>query len=415
MIKETLILFKNIRNPNYDKSLSGYKKVGGFKTLKKAIKSKPQSLLEIIKSSGLRGRGGAGFPTGLKWSFIAKNTGKPTYLICNADESEPGTCKDRELMLKDPHLFLEGMILGCIIIGCKHGYIYVRGEYAESIKSLNHAIDELYDEGIIGKSVLGSNYNLDLTVHPGAGAYICGEESALLDSLEGKRGHPRIKPPFPAISGFNSCPTTVNNVETLSCLPFIIEKGAEAFKALGPPNNSGTHLVSLSGHINKPGVYELRMDVKLNQIIEDIGGGIRGGKKLKGVIPGGSSSPVLSSNEINIGYNFDELAKAGSMMGSSAIMVFDEDTDIVKLLHRIARFYNHESCGQCTPCREGTHWSKLIIQDFLRGNGNEKKLERLKRVGNNMMGTTVCALGDAAAMPINSFIEKFPLDFKNLF
>ena len=412
MIEETLLLYKNIRNPDYDKSLKGYKASGGYSALKKVLKKKPEELVELVKTSGLRGRGGAGFPTGLKWSFMARNTGKPSYLICNADESEPGTCKDRELMLKDPHQFLEGMIIGCYSINCTHGYIYVRGEYTPSIKSLNEAIDELYKEKILGEKVMGSKFKLDLTVHPGAGAYICGEETALLDSIEGKRGHPRVKPPFPAVSGFNSCPTTVNNVETLTCLPFIVNEGAEAFSSFGPPNNSGTHLVSLSGHVSNPGVYEVRMDVSLRDIIYDLGGGISEGKALKGVIPGGASSPVLTAEEIDIEYSFDALAKAGTMMGSAAIMVFDEDTDVVKLLHRITRFFNHESCGQCTPCREGTHWARLILRDFLDENGNQKKLRRLSKVGSNMMGTTVCALGDAAGMPITSFVQKFPLDFK---
>ncbi len=412
MLEETLVLFKNIRNPAYDKSLRGYQKAGGYTALKKALGMTQAELVELVKDSGLRGRGGAGFPTGLKWSFMAKDTGKPSYLIANADESEPGTCKDRELMLKDPHLFLEGLIIGCYAIGCRHGYIYVRGEYFPSIKSLNAAIDELYADKIIGPDMMGSGRKMDLTVHTGAGAYICGEESALLDSMEGKRGHPRIKPPFPAIAGFNACPTTVNNVETLSCLPFIINEGAEAFRSFGPPNNSGTHLVSLSGHVARPGVYEVRMDVNMKDIIYDLGGGIRNGNKLKGVIPGGASSPVLTADEIDVEYSFDALSEAGTMMGSAAMMVFDEHTDAVKLLHRITRFFNHESCGQCTPCREGTHWARQIVQDFLADNGSEIKRKRLDRVGGNMMGTTLCALGDAASMPITSFVRKFPQDFE---
>ncbi|MGA1600272.1 MAG: NADH-quinone oxidoreductase subunit NuoF [bacterium] len=415
MLEETLVLFQNLRNPNYDKSLKGYLSVEGHKALKQALTMKPDEIIQQVKDSGLRGRGGAGFPTGMKWSFMAKGTGKPSYLVCNADESEPGTCKDRELMLKDPHQFLEGMMIGCYAIGCHHGYIYVRGEYWPSIKSLNAAIDELYEAGILGSSVYGSGFKLDLTVHTGAGAYICGEESALLDSLEGKRGHPRVKPPFPAVSGFNACPTTVNNVETLTCIPHILNEGPEAFKAHGPANNAGTHLVSLSGHVNRPGVYELDMHCTIREIIYEIGGGIRGGKQLKGVIPGGSSSQVIRADEIDVQYNFDALAKVGTMMGSSAMMVFDEDTDVVRLLHRITRFYNHESCGQCTPCREGTHWSRQLLRDFLDGNGSERKLKRLHRVGSNMSGTTVCALGDAAAFPIMSFVQKFPEEFRKYY
>ena len=416
MAEETLVLFKNIRNPKYSKSLEGYKKAGGYQTLKKVLCMKPEEVVQTVKDSGVRGRGGAGFPTGLKWSFMPKGTGKPSYLIANADESEPGTCKDRELMLKDPHLFLEGMLIGCYAVGCHHGYIYIRGEFFPAIKSLNTAVEELYADGLLGPDPLGSGFHLDLTIHSGAGAYICGEESALLDSLEGKRGQPRVKPPFPAISGFNGCPTSVNNVETLACMPFILgDGGVEAFKSFGPENNSGTHLVSLSGHVNKPGVYELRMDVNMKDIIYGIGGGIRNGKKLKGVIPGGSSSSVMTADEVDVLYNFDELANIDTMLGSAAMMVFDEDTDVVQLLHRITRFYAHESCGQCTPCREGTHWSRNILRDFLNGNGSDEKLRRLDRVGGNMLGTTLCALGDAAALPIQSFVKKFPDDFQKYY
>ena len=416
MAEETLVLFKNIRNPKYDKSLAGYKRSGGFKSLKKVFGMKPEEVVQEVKESGLRGRGGAGFPTGLKWSFMAKCTGKPSYLIANADESEPGTCKDRELMLKDPHLFLEGLMISSYAIGCHHAYVYVRGEFFPAIKTLNAAVGELYADGLLGMNPLGSGFKLDITIHTGAGAYICGEESALLDSLEGKRGQPRVKPLFPAVSGVNGCPTSVNNVETLACIPFILsDGGAKAFKSFGPQNNSGTHLVSLSGHVNCPGVYELRMDVSMKDIIYDIGGGIRDGKKLKGVIPGGSSSPVMKADEVDVLYNFDDLAKIGTMLGSAAMMVFDEGTDIVKLLHRITRFYAHESCGQCTPCREGTHWSSQIIQDFLRGNGSDEKLKRLYRVGGNMLGTTLCALGDAAAMPIQSFVNKLPEEFRKYY
>ena len=416
MLEETLVLFKNIRNPHYDRSLEAYKKSGGFKSLKKVLKMTPEAVIQIVKDSNIRGRGGAGFPTGLKWSFMAKGTGKPSYLIANADESEPGTYKDRELMLKDPFLFLEGLMIGSFAVGCNHAYVYVRGEYFPSIKTLNTAVGELYNVGFLGSNIMGSKFNLDITIHTGAGAYICGEESALLDSLEGKRGHPRVKPPFPAVSGFNGCPTSVNNVETLACLPFILgDGGVEKFKSFGPENNSGTHLVSLSGHVNRPGIYELRMDVSVKDIIYEFGGGIRNGKKLKGVIPGGSSSSVISVDEVDVIYNFDELTKIGTMLGSSAMMVFDEDTDVVKLLHRITRFYAHESCGQCTPCREGTHWSRQIIRDFLNGNGSDDKLNLLNRVGGNMMGTTLCALGDAAAMPIQSFVEKFPEEFRNYY
>ncbi|MBF0278671.1 MAG: NADH-quinone oxidoreductase subunit NuoF [SAR324 cluster bacterium] len=412
MLEETLVLFKNVRQPGYSGDLASYQSSGGYSALKKALKMKPEEIVNTVKESNLRGRGGAGFPTGLKWSFMAKGTGKPSYLVINADEGEPGTFKDREIMLKEPHMFLEGYMIGCYAIGCHHGYIYVRGEFVPAMQRLQEAIDECYQSGLLGDKIAGSDFKLDITLHPGAGAYICGEETALLDSLEGRRGQPRTKPPFPAVAGFNGCPTSVNNVETLMNVPSIINDGAEAFKELGPPNNAGTHLVSLSGHVNNPGVYELKMGVNLKDIIYDIGGGILGGKELKGVIPGGSSTPVLRPDEIDIPYDFDSLAKAKSMMGSSAIIVFNEDTDVVKFLYRIVKFYNHESCGQCTPCREGTNWSRLMLRQFVQQQGTPQQLKRLYRVGGNMMGTTLCPLGDACAMPLRAFLEKYPEEFQ---
>jgi NADH-quinone oxidoreductase subunit F len=415
MLEETLVLFKNVRQPGYQGDLDSYKTAGGYAALEQALKMKPEELVDLVKESGLRGRGGAGFPTGLKWSFMAKGTDKPSYLIINADEGEPGTFKDREIMLKEPHMFLEGFMIGCYALGCHHGYIYVRGEFVPAMRRLQEAVDECYAAKILGPKLMGSDFELEMTLHPGAGAYICGEETALLDSLEGKRGQPRTKPPFPAVAGFNGCPTSVNNVETLMCVPVIVKEGAEYFKSLGTPNNSGTHLVSLSGHVNKPGVYELKMGVNLKDIIYEIGGGIPGAKKLKGVIPGGSSVPVLNPDEIDIPYDFDSLAKAKSLMGSSAVIVFDEDTDVVKFLYRIVQFYNHESCGQCTPCREGTNWSRQILREFVNRQGSPESLRRLYRVGGNMLGTTLCALGDACAMPIQAFVDKYPEDFRSHF
>lgn len=410
---ETLVLLKNARKPGYQGDLKSYLAEGGHQALQKALKMKPEDIIKQVKDSGLRGRGGAGFPTGLKWSFMAKNTGNPTYLVINADEGEPGTFKDREIMLHDPHMFLEGFLIGCYALDCHHGYIYIRGEFVPAMKRVQAAIDELYAEGIIGNKLLEADFPIDLTLHRGAGAYICGEETALLDSLEGRRGQPRVKPPFPALKGFNGCPTSVNNVETVTNLPFIITEGAQAYKDLGTPNNAGTHLVSLSGHINRPGVYEVRMGYNLKDIIYRLGGGIPNGKQLKGVIPGGSSTPVLLPHEIDVPYDYDSMMKAGSMMGSGAVMAFDETTDVVKLLHRITKFYNHESCGQCTPCREGTNWSKKILRDFTLGHGSDAKFTRLDRVAGNILGHTLCALGDAAAMPIQSFLKKFPEEFKN--
>lgn len=415
MLEETLVIFKNIRTPGYKGTLENYKARGGYQALEKALQMPPGEVVNIVKASGLRGRGGAGFPTGLKWSFMAKGTGKPSYLVINADEGEPGTFKDRDILLHEPHVFLEGYMIGCYALGCHDGFIYTRGEFVPAMKSLQKAIDECYDAGIIGEKLMGTDFRLDLTNHPGAGAYICGEETALLDSLEGKRGQPRSKPPFPAVAGFNGCPTSVNNVETLASVPYILREGADAFKDLGTPNNAGTHLVSLSGQVNNPGVYEVKMGVSLKDIIYELGGGIRGGKELKGVIPGGSSTPVLLPEEIDVPYDYDSMAKAGTMMGSGAVIAFDEDTDVVKMLYRLVQFYNHESCGQCTPCREGCNWSRLILRDFINQQGTPEKMNRLKRVSGNIMGSTLCALGDACAMPIQTFLKKYPDEFHEHF
>ncbi len=416
MAEEKLILLRNARAPGYSGELKAYRNVGGFAALKNALGNmKPEQVLETVKASDLRGRGGAGFPTGLKWSFMPRDTGKPSYMICNCDESEPGTFKDHLIVIKDPHQFLEGLILSCYAIGCNHSYIYVRGESVTAIRRLNGAIAELYKAKLLGKSVMGSGFALDLTVHPGAGAYICGEETALLESLEGKRGQPRIKPPFPAVSGFDACPTSVNNVETLTCLPTIFNEGPEAWKALGTPNNAGTHLVSISGHVEKPGVYEVEMGVPLRELIDDLAGGVRLGRKVKAVIPGGASSNVLTPDEIDVPYEFDSLAKAGTMMGSSAVIVFDEETDMVEVASRTIRFFNHESCGQCTPCREGTNWLKQLVRDFSDNAGSEEKMRRVERVASNMMGTTICPFGEATGGPMRTFVKKFPQDFRNHF
>ncbi|MDH4120454.1 MAG: NADH-quinone oxidoreductase subunit NuoF [Deltaproteobacteria bacterium] len=415
MLKETLLLAKNIRTDGYDGSLEAYRRAGGYTALEKVMKSMtPDQVIEVVKASGLRGRGGAGFPTGMKWGFIPKDR-KPTYMVCNADEAEPGTFKDHFLINNDPHLFLEGMILGSYAIGCNHGYIYIRGRSVRPAQRINEAIEYLYKAGLLGKNILGSGFSLDLTVHRGAGAYICGEETALLESLEGKRGQPRVKPPFPATHGYNACPTSVNNVETLACVPFIVKEGAEAFKKIGTPNNYGTRLVGISGHAAKPGIYEVAMGVSMKQIINDLGGGVRGGKKLKAVIPGGSSSNVLRPEEIDIPFDFDSVAKAGSMLGTAALMLFDEDTDIVELAYRTILFYNHESCGQCTPCREGTFWLRNLVRDFRENLGDSQKLERIGRVSQQMFGTSLCALNDAAAGPIKAFVTKYPEEFKKHF
>jgi len=413
MLQETLVLFKNIRQPAYKGSLEEYENNGGYQTCKKVLKEmQPAAALEKIMKSGLRGRGGAGFPTGMKWSFMAKNTGKPSYLVCNADEGEPGTFKDREIMLKDPHLFLEGMILGCFVVGCNQGYIYVRGEYFEAIETLEREIKRLEEKKYLGEKIFGSPFGLKLIVHPGAGAYICGEETALLDSLEGKRGLPRVKPPFPAVSGFNESPTSVNNVETLSNLPFILNAGPEAFCALGSPNNAGTHIVGLSGHVKNPGAYEVKMGENLKTIIEDLGGGTSSGKKIKAVIPGGSSSPILTAQEIDVAYDFDSLAKIGTMMGSAGVIILDETVSIPKLLLRVISFYAHESCGQCTPCREGMNWLRINLRELLEGKHPSSWIDQIVRIAKNIMGNTLCPFGDAGAMPVISYIQKFRPEFE---
>ena len=414
MLKETLVLFSNIRKQNYGGSLNEYQRQGGYSALKTALQKQPEEIINLVKDSGLKGRGGAGFPTGLKWGFMAKTSKKPSYLICNADEGEPGTFKDRELLLKDPHLLLEGLLIACYAVGCKHTYIYVRGEFVESIEKLQGAIREL-EEGKFLEKIFSNKKNIlpKITVHPGAGSYICGEETALLDSLEGKRGEPRIKPPFPAVEGFDSAPTSVNNVETLCNLPFIINFGVEAFQKNGTSNNAGTRIVCVSGQVKRPGAYEVKMGSNLKAIIKDLAGGILENKKLKAVIPGGSSVPILKENEINISYDFDSLVQAGSFMGSCGIIVLDETVDIVAFLHKLVSFYAHESCGQCTPCREGLPWIRILLADIMRGKGNKETIENIERIASNIQGNTLCALGDAGAMPVLSYISKFRSEFEN--
>ncbi len=412
MLTETLLLLKNVRKPNYKGSFKEYLAADGYKAWQAVLKGVAGAdIINKVKESGLRGRGGAGFPTGLKWSFMAKGTGKPSYLVCNADEGEPGTFKDREIMLKDPHMFLEGMMIGCYALGCNNGYIYVRGEYSEPYERLSHEIEVLKQEKLLGNDILGSGFSLNLILHPGAGAYICGEETALLDSLEGKRGLPRVKPPFPAVSGFDQSPTSVNNVETLANIPGIILNGPESFSKYGTPNNAGTRLICLSGHVKNPGIYEVAMGVNLKSIIYDIGGGTGTKHQIKAVIPGGSSSPVFTPAEIDIAYDFDSIAKAGSLAGSGAIIVLDESVNLPKFVLRLIEFYAHESCGQCTPCREGMNWLRIMLREVVQGKLPEDGLEQIIRVCHNIAGNTLCAFGDAGAMPVVSFITKFREEF----
>jgi NADH-quinone oxidoreductase subunit F len=391
------------------------KNMNGYEQAKKVLTTlTPDQVIEEVKKANIRGRGGAGFPMGMKWSFIPKNSEKPKYLVCNADESEPGTCKDRQIMRYTPHVLIEGLIIGSYAIGCHHAYVYIRGEYVREAELLNAAIDEAYANGYLGKNIMGSTYSLDITVHRGAGAYICGEETGLLNSLEGKRGEPRVKPPFPAISGAFACPTAVNNVESIANVPHIMRMGGEEFARLGKIDKSGgTRLISLSGHVSTPGVYEMQAgSMTLRQIIDEFGGGILNGKKLKAVIPGGSSSPVLTADEIDVVYDVEPLMKIGTMMGSAAIMVINEDTDMVKLLLRISKFYAHESCGQCTPCREGCHWMESILHKIIHGEAKSTDIDLLVDVAGNIGGKTLCALGDAAAMPVQSFVKKFRPEFE---
>lgn len=391
-------------------------KMNGYEIAKKALGQTQDEIIAEVKKANLRGRGGAGFPAGMKWGFIPKQSTKPKYLVCNADESEPGTFKDRDIMRYTPHLLIEGMLIGAYAIGASAGYIYIRGEYTAEAKLLQQAIDEAYDKGWLGKNIQSSGFNFDLTVHRGAGAYICGEETGLLNSLEGKRGEPRVKPPFPAQAGAFGGPTIVNNVETLAVIPFIMRRGGDWFSSMGKLEKSGgTRLFSVSGHVKRPGVYELPSGgYTLRQIIYDVCGGILNDRKLKAVIPGGSSAPVLTADEIDVLADVEPLMKAGTMMGSAAIMVVSEDYPIVKLIHRITKFYAHESCGQCTPCREGCQWMENILERILHGQGKMEDLNLLTDITENIAGKTLCALGDAAAGPVSSFVKKFRPDFEAL-
>ena len=385
----------------------------GYKALEKALKQMtPESIIEEVKKSGLRGRGGAGFPTGMKWSFVPKDSPKPKYVICNADESEPGTCKDRPLMEMDPHQMLEGITIAGIAIGAHLGFVYIRGEYRYVLDIVEAALAESYSRGYLGKNILGSGFDFDIVAHTGAGAYECGEESALMESLEGKRGYPRIKPPFPAVVGLYSCPTIINNVETLSSVPAILLEGGEKYAARGTPKNGGTRLLCVSGHVSKPGIYEIPLGMNMKKFIYETAGGIPNGKKLKAVIPGGSSCPLLSVNEVDIPMDYDSVAKAGSMLGSGGMVVMDEDTCMVDMARRIMHFYAHESCGWCIPCREGTTWLRKMLERFHAGLGRPEDIDIVGDLAKNMLGRTFCPLGDAAALPTISIVQKWRNEFE---
>ena len=391
-----------------------YLQTGGYQALDKALKQMtPESIIDEVKKSSLRGRGGAGFPTGMKWSFVPKDSPKPKYVICNADESEPGSCKDRPLMELDPHQLIEGIIIAGRAIDAHHGFIYIRGEYRYVLDIVDAAIAEAYARGYLGKNILGSGFDFDLLIHTGAGAYECGEESALMESLEGKRGYPRIKPPFPAVVGLYGCPTIINNVETLSSVPAIILEGGEKYASRGTPRNGGTRMLCVAGHVRKPGIYEIPLGMNMKKFIDEVAGGVSRGKKVKAVIPGGSSCPLLTGDEIDVPMDYDSLAKAGSMLGSGGMVVIDEDTCMVDMARRIMHFYAHESCGWCIPCREGTTWLRKTLERFHAGFGRPEDIDTVGDLAKNMLGRTFCPLGDAAAMPTISIVAKFRNEFED--
>ncbi len=406
---EKLHLFGFVEDPEQF-TIERYIANGGYKTWKKVLtKMKADEVIEEVKKSGLRGRGGAGFPTGMKWSFIPKSSPKPRYLCCNADESEPGTCKDRVLMERDPHSVIEGMAIAAYAIGCKLMFCYIRGEFNHSIERLEMARDEAYAKGHLGKNIYNSGYDLDMIVHTGGGAYMCGEETGLINSIEGEKGMARIRPPFPAVEGLWGCPTIVNNVETLAAVRHIISRGADWYRTIGTEKSAGSKLVSLSGHVNKPGNYEVPLGFSLRKFIYDApyGNGILGGKKLKGVIPGGASTPFLTPSMIDVGLDYESLAAAGSMLGSGAVIVFHEETCVVWTILKLIKFFRHESCGKCTPCRQGTGWLEQIIQRIEDGLGQADDLQKLDSICGNILGRTICPLGDAAVMPIQSTLKHY--------
>ncbi|HEV7928368.1 MAG TPA: NADH-quinone oxidoreductase subunit NuoF [Verrucomicrobiae bacterium] len=448
MPQEYRLILKNVDQPGYTPDMACYLRHGGYEALKKALalpakdladgkKISPQEQIrEEVKISGLRGRGGAGFSCGLKWSFVDRKSGKPIYLICNADESEPGTFKDRQIIYKDPHQLLEGMVISCYANDVHLAYIYIRGEMPDGARLLLRALAEARAAHFLGKNILGLGYDLEIYIHRGAGAYICGEETGLIESLEGKRAYPRIKPPyFPAVLGLYQCPTIVNNVETLATVKHIIQMGGSAYAKLGTPNNTGTRLVSVSGHVRKPGYYEVEVGkATLGELIfhENFGGGLREGRQLKAVIPGGSSAKVFKAGEkfkmkrrgadgqpatvevdmLDLPYDFDSLQQAGSMSGSGAIIVLDDTTDIVAALANIADFYSHESCGQCTPCREGSLWLAKALHRMAHGHGRKQDADYVLRTAQNIQGRTICAFGEACAWPVLSFVNKFRDEFE---
>jgi len=387
-------------------TIDGYKRNGGYQAAAKALAMDPDAVIQLVKDSGLRGRGGAGFPTGMKWGFIPQGDNKDHYLVVNADESEPGTCKDMPLLMANPHVLVEGVIIAAYAIRAKHAFIYIRGEVTHVARRLNQAIADAYKAGYLGTNVFGTGNDIDLVLHIGAGAYICGEETALLDSLEGFRGQPRLRPPFPAIAGLYARPTVVNNVESISAVPAIVANGAEWYQSMGTEKSKGATLYSLSGHVNNPGQFEAPLGITLRQILE-LAGGIRNGHKLKFWTPGGSSTPLFTDEHLDVPLDYEGVSAAGSMLGTKALQIFDETTCVVRAVLRWTEFYKHESCGKCTPCREGTWWLVQILRDLEEGKGSEADLQKLLDLCDNIMGRSFCALGDGATSPITSSIKYF--------
>ena len=408
------LLFKDIDAPGLT-GIETYRKQGGYEALAAVLgKKTPAECIEIVKASGLRGRGGAGFPAGLKWSFVPKDSPKPRYIVCNADESEPGTFKDRELMEKNPHLLVEGIILAGYAIGSKTGYIYLRGEFAYVQTIVDRAIAEARAAGLLGENILGSGFGYQIHTHLGAGAYICGEETALLTSLEGYRGQPRLKPPFPAVEGLYACPTVVNNVETLMNVPHILKHGAQWYRQWGTEKSAGTKVLSVSGPVKRPGNYEIPLGLPLRTLIEspEYCGGMRDGLKVKAVIPGGSSVPMMPASQLDTALDYESLNAVGTFLGSGGVIVIDDQTCVVDALWNMIRFYQHESCGKCTPCREGTYWMSEVLERIERGEGRETDIGLLEDVADNILGKSFCALGDAAAMPVQGAIKHFRDEFE---
>ncbi|HWR36330.1 MAG TPA: NADH-quinone oxidoreductase subunit NuoF [Clostridia bacterium] len=394
-------------------NIDRYLELDGYKAVQKAIQMGSEGIINEMKASNLRGRGGAGFPAGMKWSFVPKESAKPKYILCNGDESEPGTCKDRMIFEHDPHSVIEGVMIAGLAVGAKTGYIYLRGEYRYLSDIMMKAIKDAYARGFLGKNIFGTGHDFDVHWHGGAGAYEVGEESALMESLEGKRGVPRIRPPFPAVVGLWGGPTVINNAETLASVPHIFMMGGEKYAAIGTPKNGGTRLFGISGCVERPGVYELPMGYSLRKMIYEVAGGVWKGRKLKAVVPGGSSTPVLLPEEIDIGMDFDQCMKAGTMLGSAGVVVLDDTVCMVKFALRTMAFYRHESCGWCIPCREGTDWLKKTLVRFHAGGGIKKDIDNIQYLAENMLGRTFCPLGDAAAMPTIAFVKKFRKEFED--